>query len=166
MSRRTLAAPASLLLVAFAAAACDGAPLAPDPAPGVAAAPAVALAAAATHMEIPVFDQITDVNPCTGETVMITYEGTGSVHGGNGTVVVQSRGDVTTSDGYIGAFDWTFVFVPEHVTHFRSHDMEVSDATGQRVVFAVGLNHTTWRDGEPVISFRHTTGARCAARGR
>lgn len=160
MSRRRRVAPAAIAALALSLLACESAPLAP-----ATESPDFALsagaAAAAAKMQVPVFQEITDVNPCTGELVTITYTGTGDVRGGGDNLIVQSRGTVATSDGYTGTFDWTFVFVEERVTHFRFHDAEVSNETGQKVVFSVGLNHTTWKDGEAVVSFTHASGPRC-----
>lgn len=159
MSRRRRPAPAALAILALALSACESAPLGPATEP-----PALAMSAAAgaaTKMEVPVFQEITDTNPCTGEVVTITYSGTGTVRGGGDNLIVQSRGNVTTSDGYAGTFNWTFVFIPEHVTHFRSHDAAVSNETGQRVIFPVGLDHITWKDGEAVVEFTHSSGPRC-----
>lgn len=160
MSRRSALLPLSALVIVLAAACEPSAPLAPTTdRPALSANAAAATPPA--RMEVPVFDEISDVNPCTGETVTITYTGTGQVHGGGDNVILQSRGNVATSDGYTGTFNWTFVFIEDHVVHFRSHDAEVSNESGQRVLFAVGLDHTTWRNGEDVVSFSHTSGPRC-----
>jgi hypothetical protein len=50
------------------------------------------------------------------------------------------------------------------VTHLRFHDMEVSDQTGQRIIFGVGLVHETLANGEVVVSFDHFSGLRCVGR--
>ena len=161
MSRRSAFAPLATLVLVLAAAACEAtAPLSPPvDAPALSANANAASRAART--EVPVFDEITDVNPCTGESVTITYTGTGQVHGGGDNVILQARGNVATSDGYTGTFNWTFVFIDGRVTHFRTHDTEVSNESGQRILFAVGLDHTTWRDGEAVVSFSHSSGPSC-----
>ncbi len=93
-----------------------------------------------------------------------------------GTAQVQAFGDhfllhvlgsVTTTDGFSGSFNWTFVFEGDRVAQIRAHDMEVSDATGQRMIFAVGVEHTTTVDGTPVVSFMHFSKerVRCVGRG-
>ena len=158
MSLRHGFVPATLLALA---AACElAAPLAPTSEPPAMSVNAAA-AAPAARMVVPVFDEVSDVNPCTGELVTITYSGTGHVHGGGDNVILQARGAVATSDGYTGTFNWTFVFIDDRVTHFRFHDTEVSNESGQRVLFAVKIDHTTWRNGEAIVSFSHTSGPRC-----
>jgi hypothetical protein len=42
--------------------------------------------------------------------------------------------------------------------------MEISNATGQRIIFAVGIIHETSVDGESVVSFDHISGPRCVGR--
>jgi hypothetical protein len=147
--------------VAGLTAACDASPTAPRPSPLAAVHLSNAAAPTAAPTEVPVLEQIVDTNPCTGEEVTITYAGTGTVHGAQGNVIVQSRGDVTTSDGYTGTFNWTFVFNRGRVVHIRTHDTEVSATTGERVIFPIGLTHTTWRGEEPVVHVDHSSGARC-----
>jgi hypothetical protein len=156
-------------LVALAAlallSACDRSPLAPEGKAAVSLGWQRPDASPAAANEVPVFDQIVDTNPCTGEPVTITYMGTGTVHGASGNVIVQSRGDVVTSDGYTGTFNWTFVFNRGQAVHLRTHDAEVSDASGRRVIFPIGLTHTTWRGDQPVVHVEHTEGARCVGAG-
>ena len=158
MSLRHGFVPVALLAVVVA---CEpAAPVAPTSEPPARAENAAA-AARAERTVVPVFDEVSDVNPCTGELVTITYAGTGHVHRGGDNVVLQARGAVVTSDGYTGTFNWTFVFVDDRVTHFRFHDTEVSSESGQRVLFAVKIDHTTWRNGEAIVSFSHASGPRC-----
>ena len=110
---------------------------------------------------VPLFDEITDVNPCTGETITLTFTGTAFVQEFDDHSLLVASGTVVTSDGFSGSFEWLFVFQGDRVTHLRFHDMEVSDETGQRVMFGVGLVHETSVNGKTVVAFNHFSGLRC-----
>jgi hypothetical protein len=138
--------------------ACEAAPLdeagsSPNPAVNASQAPA----------SEPLFEQFQDVNPCTGQVVTYTFTGTARVRDTGAQFLLVASGTVGTSDGYTGSFNRQFV-ITEQVAHFRFHDSEVSDATGQRILFGVGLAHEATVDGNTVTSFEHFSGLRCVGR--
>ena len=117
--------------------------------------------AGAAPTAVPFSEQFDDINPCTGETITLTFTGTAFIQEFDDHSILVAAGTVVTSDGFSGTFNRQFVFLGDRVAHLRFHDMEVSDETGQRVVFGVGLVHETSVDGQPVVSFTHTSGLRC-----
>ena len=117
--------------------------------------------AAAEPIVVPLVDEFVDVNPCTGETITLTFGGTALIWEFDGHFLLVASGTVVTSDAFSGSFNRQFVFYGDRVSTLRFHDMEVSDETGQRVIFGVGLVHETTVDGETVVSFGHTSGLRC-----
>jgi hypothetical protein len=122
--------------------------------------PQVAETVAATSTEVPIFEQFQDLNPCTGRTVTHTFSGSALIRQAGPQSILVGRGTVTTSDGFSGTFNRTFV-IGDQVTHLRFHDMEIRTETGQRIIFGVGLFHQTTVQGEPVVTFEHFSGVRC-----
>lgn len=156
---------AAVILVPALLVSCTERTAPSDPAPPTSLG-LVSPAAARTPIDVPIFAQFDDVNPCTGEPITLTYNGTGQLQEFGDHSVLHVIGSVVTTDGYTGSFNWTIVFQGDRVAHVRAHDMEVNDATGQRVIFAVGVEHTTSVDGEPVVSFVHFSKDRIRCIGR
>jgi len=147
-------------LVVLLALGCDRLPpTAPSP---HAPAPSFAAAVAeAPHVEVPIRDQVVDINPCTGEIATTTFVGTAQLQQIGDKSIYQVRGTATTSDGYAGPFNWTWVLIGDRVAHFRLVDMELSNETGQRITFVAAVNHTTAVDGQPVVQFLKIPELRC-----
>ncbi len=124
--------------------------------------PLVSFAAPPTSQ--PLFEQITDVNPCTDEIITLTLTGTAVVRSSGDHFTLRASGTVITSDGYEGTFNRNFVVIGDRVETLRFHDMEVSNTTGERIVFAVGLVHVTRIDGVPVVDLVKLNGPRCVGR--
>jgi hypothetical protein len=112
-------------------------------------------AAVSAPVEVAIFEQFEDFNPCTGASTTLTYSGTAKIRDFDDHFMLHVLGTVVTTDGYSGSFNWTFVFHGDRVGVIRAHDMELSDATGQRMIFPVGVEHVTSVDGEPIVSFSH-----------
>ena len=153
--RKALAA-----VVILAALGCDGPPPS-APAPNAAAPIFAAIPAGGPHVEVPIWDQVVDLNPCTGEVVTTTFAGTAQLQQVGDKAVYQIRGTATTSDGYVGTFNWTWVLIGDRVAHFRLFDTEISNDTGQRITFAAAVNHMTSVAGQPVVQFLHLADLRC-----
>jgi hypothetical protein len=117
--------------------------------------PIAAPSAAGAPVDVSVFAEFQDINPCTGEEILLTYEGTGSLHEFGDHSVLHVLGQVTTSDGWAGSFNWTFVFQVGQVGHFAQHDVELDNGSHQRVIFAVGIVHVTAVNGEEIVTFEH-----------
>ena len=66
-------------------------------------------AAADPPTEFPILDVFSDVNPCTGNPMTVTFAGTGYEHLHGSRVVVRARRTITTSDGFVGHGTDTFV---------------------------------------------------------
>jgi hypothetical protein len=118
--------------------------------------------AALKPAEVPLFEEFQDINPCTGQVITYTFTGSARIQESAGHFILVAKGSVTTSDGFGGSFNRQFVIIDDRVTHLRFHDMEVNSATGERIIFGVGLFHETSARGEPVVSFEHFSGVRCA----
>ena len=114
-------------------------------------------------VEVTLFEQFPDVNPCTGQIVTYTFTGTARIQKFQEHSVLVAQGTVETSDGFSGTFNRQFVFAAG-VTQLRFHDMEVSSATGQRIIFGVGLVHETLVSGQTVVSFDQFSGVRCVGK--
>lgn len=125
-------------------------------------APSYAVASPPTSE--PLFEQFDDVNPCTDEIVTLTFTGTAFVRSSGDHFTLRASGTVTTSDGFEGTFNRNFVVIGDRVETLRFHDMEISNASGQRIVFAVGLLHVTRVDGVPVVDLLQITSPRCVGR--
>ena len=135
--------------VILAVAGCD------VPNPMSSAPTGVVLAANATRapVESPFSTVIDDFNACTGLPASFTFSGIARIQEFNDHFLMRVMGEVTTNDGFAGTFNWTFVEHGDQVGIVRAHDMELSDATGQRMIFPVGLEHVTNVNGETVVSF-------------
>jgi len=133
--------------VGLLALACAG------PGPTDLAATGAALSRA--PIESPLLAVIDDVNACNGLPITLTYSGTAQLQEFGDHSLLHINGTVTTTDGFTGTFTWTFVFQGDQVGHITAHDMEVSDVSGQRILFAVGLEHVTVVNGEIVVSLVH-----------
>ena len=59
-------------------------------------------AAADRPTEFPILDVFTDVNPCTGNPMTVTFVGTVSVHFHGSRIVAHAHRTITTSDGFVG----------------------------------------------------------------
>jgi hypothetical protein len=117
-------------------------------------------------VESPLLVLIDDVNACNGLPITLTYAGTAQLQEFDGHSLLHVNGTVTTSDGYTGTFNWTFIFEGDLVGHVVAHDMEVSDLSGQRILFAVGLDHVTAVDGQIVVTFSHFSHERIRCLGQ
>jgi len=159
MSRlsRTLAAAATG--IGWAILGCESTPLSPHES----SAPLYANTAH-SPTEVPLAEQFDDLNPCTGEVATYTFTGTARIQEFDEHFVLVASGSVVTSDGFSGSFNRQFVFNGDRVVHLRFHDMEVRDATGQRIMFGVGLFHETSVQGQPVVSFTQFSGLRCVGK--
>lgn len=124
--------------------------------------PLVSLAAPPASQ--PLFEQFDDVNPCTDEVITFTLVGTAVVRSSGDHFTLRASGAVTTSDGYEGSFNRNFVVIGDRVETFRFHDMELSSASGERMIFGVGLAHVTRVNGVPVVDMVRFSGARCVGR--
>jgi hypothetical protein len=75
-------------------------------------------------------DVFPDVNPCTGEDMIVTIAGTAFVHEHGSREVVRSQRTITTSDGFVGRGTDTFV-ANGQVFVFRQTDI-MTNASGDR----------------------------------
>ncbi len=101
-----------------------------------------------------------DLNPCTGEWVRYDLTGTERIQAFDDHFISQAKGTIVT-EGFSGRYHWQLVIHGDRVFHASFHDWEVSDETGQRIMFAIGVIHETSVDGQPVVSFVHLSGLRC-----
>ena len=90
-----------------------------------------ASAAADAPEEFPVLEVFSDVNPCTGETVTVTFVGTGFLHVHGDRVVVRSERTITTSDGFAGHGTDSFVDNGQ-IVKYRQADILTNSASGER----------------------------------
>lgn len=125
------------------------------PSAGKPAAMTPALDAAQSPADVPLLVVIDDINPCTGLPVTLTYEGTASIQEFGNHFVLHVNGTVETTDGFSGIFNWTILSQSDHVVHVSAHDMEMSDATGQIMIFPIGLEQHVTVDGELVVDLVH-----------
>jgi hypothetical protein len=70
----------------------------------------------------------TDVNPCTGDTMTVTFVGTAFVHEHDSRFVLQVHRTITTSDGFVGHGTDSTVFNGQ-VFRFRQADV-MTNASG------------------------------------
>lgn len=107
------------------------------------AAPAVA----DPPTEFPILVEFQEVNPCTGETVTVTYVGTAFFHFHDSRTVARSERTITTSDGFAG--HGTDSFVQNGQVFTTRHDDVLTDASGDRFlvrdVLVVDLSTETVR---------------------
>jgi hypothetical protein len=156
MPRPTKPGTLGLICLAGAILACDSSGVnQPTSAP--------AIATARAPVEEPFVETLVDVNPCTGATVTYTFTGTSRLQTTPTGTILVVKGTASTSDGFTGSFNRQFV-VNEHVTHLRFHDTEVSNATGQRIMFAAAVVHETTANGQSIVSFTRFSGLRCVGR--
>jgi len=145
MRFRVLATPVLVTALAFTQGCDSRVPTAPIAAPSASNAP----------VEAPILVEIQDINPCTGEDILLTYAGTGTLQEFGDHSVLHVLGTVTTSDGWAGSFNWTFIFQVGQVGHIAAHDVELTDGSHQRMLFAVGVEHVTGVNGEEIVTFVH-----------
>jgi hypothetical protein len=88
-------------------------------------------AAANPPVEEPIFDVFTDINPCTGEQMTVTFVGTALVHEHGRRVVAIAHRTITTSDGFAGHGVDSFVDNGQ-VLRATLTDILTNDASGQR----------------------------------
>jgi hypothetical protein len=88
-------------------------------------------AAADRPTEFPIFDVFPDVNPCTGDDMIVTFTGTFFVHEHGSREVVRGQRTITTSDGFVGHGTDTFV-ANGQVFAFRQADIMTNATTGER----------------------------------
>jgi hypothetical protein len=87
-------------------------------------------AAADPPTVFPIQEVFTDINPCTGDTMTVTFVGTASVHEHDSRFVVQVHRTITTSDGFFGHGTNSTVFNGQV---FRSRQADVmTNASGDR----------------------------------
>ena len=106
-------------------------------------------------LEVPLQVDIVDINACTGETITLTYTGTALVQTVGDHSLLHVNGSVTTSDGWVGTFVWTFINQGDQVAHVNAHDMEISGPGGQRMIFPLGLEQHVTIDGTLVVDLVH-----------
>jgi hypothetical protein len=87
-------------------------------------------AAADPPTEFPILDVFTDVNPCTGDPMTVTFVGTAFVHFHDSRVVARAERTITTSDGFVGHGTDSFVDNGQ-VLMFRQTDI-MANASGDR----------------------------------
>ena len=104
-------------------------------------------AAADAPTQFPIFEQFQDRNPCTGNTVTVTFVGTAFVHEHGSREVVTTERTITTSDGFSGSGRDTFVQNGQ-VVMFRQNDV-LANSSGDRFlaqgVFVLDLSTDTVR---------------------
>jgi hypothetical protein len=107
----------------------------------------VAPAAADPPTEFPILDVFSDVNPCTGDEMTVTFVGTAFVHFHGSRIVVRAERTITTSDGFAGHGTDSFVDNGQVVT-FRMADI-MKNASGNlflaRFVFVLDVSTGTVR---------------------
>ena len=101
-----------------------------------------------------------DIFPC-----LMNFTGTAVVRMSGDHFTLRASGTVVTSDGFEGSFNRNFIVIGDRVETLRFHDMEMSNATGQRVIAAVGLVHVTRVDGVPVVDLVKFPNLRCVGSG-
>lgn len=123
-------------------------------------------AASRAPVQVPIGEQFVDLNPCTGEPTTYTFNGTARVQAFDDHYLLVASGTVKTDDGFAGTFNRQFIFQGDQVVHLRFHDSEITDGSGQRILFGVGLFHQTSPRGDPVVSFEQFSGLRCVGQTR
>ena len=105
-------------------------------------------AAANPPVEEPILDVFTDINPCSGEEMTVTFVGSVLVHEHGERVIATAHRTITTSDGFEGHGADTFVENGQ-VAKFTLTDILTNEETGQRfranTVFVVDLATDTER---------------------
>ena len=112
-------------------------------------------AAANPPVEEPILDVFTDINPCTGEVMTVTFVGSVRVHEHGERVVAIAHRTITTSDGFEGHGVDSFVDNGQ-VLRATLTDILTNEATGQRFrahsVFVVDLATDTFRVGRAELT--------------
>ena len=88
-------------------------------------------AAANPPVEEPILDVFTDINPCSGEEMTVTFVGSARVHEHGERVIAIAHRTITTSDGFEGHGVDSFVDNGQVVKSTLT-DIMTNDATGQR----------------------------------
>ena len=109
---------------------------------------------------VSIFEQFQDRNPCTGNTVTVTFVGTAFVHEHGSREVVTTERTITTSDGFGSGRD-TFVQNGQ-VVMFRQNDV-LANSSGDRFLAQVASSSTSSTDTVRVEDFELT---RLATQGR
>ena len=112
-------------------------------------------AAANPPVEEPILDVFTDINPCSGEEMTVTFVGSVLVHEHGERVIAIAHRTITTSDGFEGHGVDSFVDNGQ-VAKFTLNDILTNEATGQRFrahnVFVVDLATDTLRVGRSELT--------------
>ena len=105
-------------------------------------------AAANPPVEEPILDVFTDINPCSGEEMTVTFVGSVLVHEHGERVIAIAHRTITTSDGFVGHGTDSFVDNGQ-ILRARLTDIMTNEATGQRFrarfVFVLDLRTDTVR---------------------
>ena len=88
-------------------------------------------AAANPPVEEPILDVFTDINPCSGEEMTVTFVGSVRVHEHGARVIAIAQRTITTSDGFEGHGVDSFVDNGQ-VVRATLTDILTNEATGQR----------------------------------
>ena len=88
-------------------------------------------AAANPPVEEPILDVFTDINPCSGEEMTVTFVGSVRVHEHGERVIAIAQRTITTSDGFEGHGVDSFVDNGQ-VVRATLTDILTNEATGQR----------------------------------
>ena len=88
-------------------------------------------AAADPPVEEPILDVFTDINPCSGEEMTVTFVGSVRVHEHGARVIAIAQRTITTSDGFEGHGVDSFVDNGQ-VVRATLTDILTNEATGQR----------------------------------
>ena len=88
-------------------------------------------AAANPPVEEPILEVFTDINPCSGEEMTVTFVGSALVHEHGTRVIAIAHRTITTSDGFEGRGVDSFVD-NGRVLKSTLTDILANDATGQR----------------------------------
>lgn len=135
----------------FTLVGCESGLTAPtDPAPAPDAAPVgAATASSAGGWESGVIvEEFVGTNPCTGEMATYTFTGSMKVLERDGFYLLVAHGSATTSDGWSGRFNRTFVIMDETVYVVHFHDVELQDdPSGPKQLWSVGMGHETLAGG-------------------
>ena len=99
-------------------------------------------------VEEPILDVFTDINPCSGEEMTVTFVGSVLVHEHGERVIAIAHRTITTSDGFVGHGTDSFVDNGQ-ILRARLTDIMTNEATGQRFrarfVFVLDLRTDTVR---------------------
>jgi hypothetical protein len=124
---------------------------------------AVASAGSPATKTVPPDESFTDLNPCTGATVTVTYsyrmlvmregdDGAGGSH-----VTVTATGIATTSDGFSGRFTFWFGENARPDGSFSgtfTNSNTLGDGSGARILVTV-QQHATFANGELRVEHEH-----------